>query len=199
MRKLIGITTPCFFKGEAAILTQLLEEGITRLHIRKPRCELSDMEQLVRSIPTHYYPQISLHDCFQLTEKYAIGGIHLNRRNTTTPARFTGITSCSLHSLNEIEACSHFDYLFLSPIFDSISKEGYHSPFSLEGLKKLSALQIINDRIIALGGIDESTIPLLNDINFGGIAVLGGLWGNKKAYKAEDILQRFRNMRSLLK
>ncbi|MDL2265834.1 thiamine phosphate synthase [Parabacteroides sp. OttesenSCG-928-G07] len=198
MRKLIGITTPYFFDGEAAILTQLLEEGITRLHIRKPGGELSDMELLIRSIPAYYYPQISLHDCFQLAEKYSLGGLHLNSRNTIIPTNFSGILSRSLHNLDEIDTDTHFDYMFLSPIFDSISKVDYHSHFSLEELKRLSDLNLINNRIIALGGIDETTIPLLDGINFGGVAVLGGLWGNDREHKTEDTLRRFKNIRLLM-
>ena len=34
--KLVGITRPTFFKGEADAITLLLEGGLDLLHIRKP-------------------------------------------------------------------------------------------------------------------------------------------------------------------
>ena len=66
------------------------------------------------------------------------------------------------------------DYVFLSPIFDSISKQGYKGVFSENVLR--NAEGIIDAKVIALGGVTFSAIPWLQSLNFGGAAFLGDVW-----------------------
>ena len=68
------------------------------------------------------------------------------------------------------------NYMFLSPIFDSISKEGYGAAFTPEMLNDAAANKIIDNKVIALGGIDASHIQALKDWHFGGAAFLGDIW-----------------------
>ena len=69
-----------------------------------------------------------------------------------------------------------YDYLFLSPIFDSISKVGYKSGFNDEELLNASVDGIIDERVIALGGVTFDKIPYLKELHFGGVAMIGGLY-----------------------
>ena len=160
MKKLIVITSPYFFKGEDSILSHLFDEGMQHLHLRKPDSEANELRKLLDRIPDIYYPKVVLHDCFNLAIEYGLGGIHLNRRNNQSPDGFTGTISCSCHSIEELEQFGKLDYLFLSPIFQSISKEGYGNGFKPETLRQASNAGIINDKVIALGGIDLTTLPL---------------------------------------
>lgn len=178
MKRLIVLTVPHFFSGEGYVITRLFEEGMEHLHIRKPGCEANEIIGLVDDIPSTYHKRIVLHDCFDLTADYAIGGIHLNSRNLHIPTGFKGSISRSCHTLLEVQESKRFDYVFLSPIFDSISKQGYGSGFSMELLEYASSKGIINERVIALGGMNATTIPQIGRLNFGGAAVLGALWGN---------------------
>jgi thiamine monophosphate synthase len=75
-----------------------------------------------------------------------------------------------------LEGIEGYDYVFLSPVFDSISKEGYRAAFSHEELLRASEAGLINAKVIALGGIDATTLPLLKPYKFGGIGVLGAIW-----------------------
>jgi thiamine-phosphate pyrophosphorylase len=72
----------------------------------------------------------------------------------------------------------HFDYVFLSPIFDSISKAGYKSAFTEEMLKEASDKGIIDEKVVALGGVTFDKIPYLKKLNFGGAAMMGILVGS---------------------
>ena len=172
MNKLVVITTPYFFADEASLIELLFAEGMSRLHLRKPDCKRDELEGLLDKISPAYYDRIVLHDWFTLAEERALGGIHLNKRNPEAPPLYKGSISRSCHSLEEIiEYKPVCDYVFLSPIFQSISKERYGSGFSLDGLR--NAKGIIDDKVIALGGICPRTITKLKDIPFGGVAVLG--------------------------
>lgn len=199
MKKLIVITTPDFFQGEADLLVRLFEEGLMYLHLRKPGCHRADIKSLLDEIPSVYYARIRLHDCFEVTSTYPLGGVHLNRRNSQIPTGFKGCISRSCHSLQEIEKYSDCDYLFLSPVFESISKEGYGSGFSIEALQKASAQNIIHDQVIALGGMSTTTIPRIRQLGFGGVAVLGALWGNTpSAEQSANIIKHYKQLQLCL-
>lgn len=192
--KLIVITTPRFFPDEASLLNRLFEQGMNRLHLRKPGCGKDELEALLDKVSPIFYPRIVLHDWFCVTEERMLGGIHLNRRNPEVPARYGGSVSRSCHSLEEVrEYKSASDYVFLSPIFQSISKEGYGSGFSLEELRE--AKGVIDDKVIALGGINRQTIAKIKEIPFGGVAVLGALWGNNPSLQlADQITTQFKHL-----
>lgn len=175
--KWIVITMPDFIEHEAKYINQLFEAGIDLLHLRKPDSSLEDCERLLQEIAPKWYPQIVVNDHFSLCQKYHLHGIHLNRRNHEIPERFQGSISCSCHSLEEvIEKKPVCDYVFLSPIFDSISKQGYRSAFDDATLKKASAEGIIDQKVVALGGVTRERIALLEKYGFGGAAMLGDIW-----------------------
>lgn len=176
--KLIGITQPTFFKGEADAITFLLEGGLDILHIRKPGSLSEEIASLLSDIPSHLYSQIVIHDHFELTDSFSLKGIHLNSRNPERPSLYKGCVSRSCHSVTELSSIDGINYCFLSPIFNSISKKGYSSGFSAEELEDASRKGIINPKVYALGGVEPKHIPLLQNYGFGGIAVLGYLWQN---------------------
>ena len=88
------------------------------------------------------------------------------------------------------------NYVFLSPIFDSISKEGYGAAFSPEVLRDAASKQIIDNKVVALGGIEASHINALKEWHFGGAAFLGDIW-NRIDYK--DVDAYLDHLRQLLK
>ncbi len=191
MKQLVVITTPAFFDGEADILTQLFHEGMSRLHIRKPDCRIGELEALLCQLPADFHRHIVLHDHFDLAMKHGLYGIHLNRRNGGIPSGFTGNVSRSYHTLDEMADLSNYNYVFLSPLFDSISKEGYPAAFSSEALEQAAEAGLINPKVIALGGMDSETITQIARFSFGGVAVLGALWGQSGSIAMEEVVTRF--------
>ncbi len=106
--------------------------------------------------------------------------------------KFFGTYSKSCHSLEELSMTLHSHYVFLSPIFDSISKIDYYQGFTLEQLREAKEKNIITERVIALGGITAENIPIVRELGFGGVAVLGSLWWDYAVSKDVDkLLQRF--------
>lgn len=174
--KWIVITLPQFIDNEATYIEQLFEAGIDLLHLRKPESNIEDCERLIQQIDKKWYSKIVVHDHFELCEKYQLHGIHLNRRNHEIPEGFKGNISRSCHSLEELKAIDSYDYVFLSPIFDSISKIGYNHSFSNKTLEDAAQSGLINDQVIALGGVTPDFLPQLRAWNFGGAAFLGDIW-----------------------
>lgn len=191
--KLIIITHPDFIENEAEAINRLFEAGLETLHLRKPESTQQELSSLINRIRQEYHNRIVLHDHFTLCGEFNIKGLHLNRRNSIIPDGFNGQISASCHSINEASALKDkFDYIFLSPIFDSISKEGYLSNFTEEEIRKAKESGIIDKRVYALGGIETGNINIVKDMGFGGAAVLGCLWneftGNSKI---ECLIEQF--------
>jgi thiamine-phosphate pyrophosphorylase len=104
--------------------------------------------------------------------------VHLNRRNPELLDDLKGKrVSVSCHSIEEIlQWKEKTDYCFLSPVFDSISKQGYRSGFSLSELNRLFNEGVLDERVCALSGITFGNIPQLEAVGFTSFALLSSLW-----------------------
>ena len=175
--KLITITLPVFFEKEAEAITSLFDAGLEILHLRKPGASYEDMEKLLNKLPSEYLERIVTHEHFQLASFLNLKGIHLNGRNPVAPAGFTGHISRSCHSLEEVSKYkTTCDYVFLSPIYDSISKKGYSSAYTPDTLQKARQAGIIDAKVMALGGVTVTHFPEISSSGFGGAVLLGDIW-----------------------
>ncbi len=179
----VVITLPHFFDGEAAQIVQLLRSAVDLVHIRKPQASLHEVERLLSQIPAEYRDRLVLHDHYQLADKYRLHGIHLNSRNPLPPTGWQGSVSRSCHTLQEVrEWKDRCDYVSLSPVFDSISKEGYRAAFTASELAQGRADGTIDRKVLALGGVTFNRIDEVLGIGFGGAMILGDAWkGSQQA------------------
>ena len=186
--KLIVITSPQFVRCETEILSSLFDAGLEILHLRKPESTEQELEKLIAGLPGCYLQRIVIHDHFPLAARWGLRGIHLNSRHPLPPPFHQGSISCSCHSIAEVcERKPSCDYLFLSPIFDSISKQGYRAGFPSDVLQQAHHKGIIDDKVMALGGVEFSRLPQLRQWGFGGAAMLGDIWQRSP----EEILPHF--------
>lgn len=191
--RLVIITSPDFLPDEARIITGLFKTGLDLLHLRKPDADVCEVESLLQKIPMEYRQQIIIHDSFSLKEDFSLGGIHLNSRHPEAPDNYSGLISRACHSLEEVEATvSRFDYVLMSPVYDSISKQGYRSGYSREALTEAQAKGIINEKVVALGGISKENLAEIKALGFGGAALLGDIWNRYRTWEdAEAVLSHF--------
>ena len=185
MRDVIVITKPEMFPGEADMVNTLFANGMQRLHLRKPGASEEEMAEWIGRIDLPFRQKIIVHDHHRLLRTMGLGGIHLNARNPEAPAWFSAerqkrgsvTLSRSCHSLEEIAQWKGVcDYLFLSPIFDSISKGGYTSAFTRETLLQAYHDGLFSKPVYALGGVSADNIRSIYDYGFAGAAVIGSLW-----------------------
>lgn len=196
--KLIVVTAPTFFVEEDKIITALFEEGLDILHLRKPETPAMYSERLLTLIPQKYHKRIITHEHFYLQEEFSLMGIHLNTRNPKEPHDYSGHISCTCHSLDEVRNKKHFyDYLFLSPIYNCITKTGVTSGFTAEELRQAEKSKIIDSKVMALGGITSDNILEIKDYGFGGAVIMGGLWNKFNACTDRDYLEVIRHFKKL--
>ena len=175
--KIIAITTPKVIDEDTFLIKNLLERGIDFVHLRKPDADINACRKLLSELTDEERTKIIVHDFPELYFEFSLKGIHINRNVTILPNDYKGYKTRSCHSLEEIiKYKNDYDYLFLSPIFDSISKVGYKSEFNNQDLLEASEGGIIDEKVIALGGVTFDKIPYLEELHFGGVAMIGGLY-----------------------
>ena len=190
--KLIVITSPEFLINEADAINGLFRAGLQVLHLRKPNASAGEIENLIRQIDSKYRNRIVLHEHFLLAERYCLKGIHLNMRNSKVPVGYKGHVSCSCHTMEEVSKWKPVcDYIFLSPIFDSISKTEYRAAFTSTDLLKARNDGVIDSKVIALGGICKRNMAEAKEMGFGGVAVLGDIWN----HLGKDFISHFMTLK----
>lgn len=193
MMEWIVITSPGFLQGEADFIDRLFNHGLDRLHLRKPGADIGECRRLLDGISREWLPQIVVHDNFGLCREYGLGGVHLNGRNPMAPPNHEGSVSRSCHSLEEISRYKgECDYLTLSPIFNSISKQGYMAAFGPGQLAAARDSGLIDRRVIALGGVTLENIPRVKELGFGGVAILGDVWQRMADGSVDEYLASLR-------
>lgn len=172
----IVITGPAFAADEERRIVRFLDEGALFVHIRKPEADEGAVRALVEAVPAQYRQRLAIHDFLHLACEYGLGGVHLNSRNSTVPAGFRGRVSRSCHTVGELRADTTSDYMFLSPVFDSISKPGYKAAFSCSELGDALADSNLAARTYALGGVAPARYAEVERFGFAGVALLGAAW-----------------------
>lgn len=169
--------------NEIELLNALFKEGLMFYHLRKPSKNYQEHCAYLNEIEATYHNRIVVHYHHELINKYPLKGIHFQEQKRRdyidNPGRyFKGLEmfgktiSSSFHEPEELESCEfEFDYHLLSPVFSSISKEGYEGRgFDVNHIDKL---------IVGMGGINEKTLAETIPLGFKGIGVLGGVWNTE--------------------
>ncbi len=201
--KLIVITTPAFFIEEDRIITALFEEGLDYLHLRKPGTGPVYSERLLSLIPDQYHKRIVTHDHFYLKNEFNLMGIHLNHRNPDIPDKYRGHVSCSCHSMEEVKRFKEIcGYVFISPVFDSISKSNYDSAYTKEQITNASESGIIDRKVVALGGINKENLHRIKEFGFGGAALSGDIWNKFDTLGSvsyRHVIEHFKELKKIAK
>jgi thiamine-phosphate pyrophosphorylase len=190
------ITSPEQLHEEEQIIVALLSAGASRVLLRKPDWTMEQYRKLLDKINPGCYDRIIIRDQPGLATGYGLAGIHwsstasalyeaqeCSRMNADGKKNSsgTGRTSSSpeklfthstgIHSAAEItQTATRYTTLLLSPVFDSISKPGYH------GRAGGMLFNKDNRPVLALGGVDHNNIIFLKQWQFDGAALLGAIW-----------------------
>ena len=184
--------------NEIEILHQLFQEGLQYYHFRKPNKNYQEHCDYLNQIDKKYHDRIVVHFFHELINEYNLKGIHFQeakRRdvlsteykvqstetfmqdyakslNTNYSVLKTKNFSSSFHEPSELEKCEfEFDYHLLSPVFSSISKEGYQGRgFDVNSIAKT---------IIGMGGVTAHNLEEFDTLGYHGVGVLGGVWNSK--------------------
>jgi len=192
--ELIVVTSPDYFEGEGRLINEFFAEGLGLLHLRKPGNDALKFRQLMMEIDPEYYPAISIHQHHELADEFSLRRLHFTaqHRKLMVSGDLNDLSeqgfylSSSVHGLIELtdlskinrtteKNLSSFDYFFYGPVFNSISKKGYHSQLDDDFILPPHLI-----KVIAIGGVQSDRLVKLKRMNFDGAAVLGTIWHQKE-------------------
>lgn len=186
---LIVISSPESIENEASLINQLFDEGLSLFHLRKPDSSEDEIKSLMLNINPNHYSKLVFHQHHYLAKNFGIKRLHfteLNRKQLKESgtldlkANFFHL-STSIHSLEDHKNLWHyFDYAFLGPVFNSISKKGYKA---IDVKNEIKNDETRITKLIALGGITKSNLNEPLSWGFDGIAILGSIWENENPIK----------------
>lgn len=190
MNTITIITHPEQIANESKILQALFENGLERLHIRKPNYTPIQMKKYLDEIAPEYRSKTVVHQHHFLAVDYGCSGVHFSaeKRMATNPEIFTKhkadnfTISTSVHNCADAASLSKaIDYSFIGPVFHSISKPGYDVKidFSSPEFKQL----VHTSALVAIGGISPETINQALDYDFKSFALLGAIWNSRTPLK----------------
>ncbi len=183
--KIIVISLPNFIETEAKQIIELFEAGVDYFHVRKPKADKAKVRQLICDIPEAFHCRLKLHYYSNLLEEFPLLNYHHSGMSEYNP-ELKRLQSKSFHNLSELRSGDPYDYAFISPVFESISKEGYHANINLQELNShLLDNQITN--VVALGGISEENVAQLKGLPLNGVSLLGSIWRVKPEDRPEYI------------
>lgn len=184
--KLILLSSESQEPHEILLLEQMFQAGLEVFHLRKPDWDVARTARFLDQLQEKFHDRVVLHDHYALIHRYKLRGIHLNARNSAKweqEKEFAQHRSVSCHALEELAGVrkEDFTYAFLSPIFPSISKEGYVPNYGRAEIQ--AAVQACDVDLIALGGISADTIEQCEAMGFRGAAVLGTIWNANNPFE----------------
>lgn len=170
-----------FIQDESKILSSLFNEGLERLHLKKLGT-LEEWRNMLQEIPKQFHGKIVLHSKYELQKEFPDLLLHSGKAENSKGV----FVSSSSHSLLEVESkIESFEYVFLSPIYTSLSKEKY-SPKEDFDIQQIN----LKEKIVALGGIEPGRLMDLRLRGFNHIAILGFIWN-----QPEKAISRFKQIK----
>jgi len=205
--KLVIISPEGYEPREHAVMAQLFAAGLERYHVRKPDWAVHAVRNFVRVVPEQWRSRLVLHQHHELVEELGCGGMHFKDSkvgrgvpaepgsNAPRPAVAPHLfTSRSCHELTALDvALGDYDAVFFSPVFPSISKQGYRPMIDLETVAERLSRRTVEEQkteIIALGGITPENCARCAELGFDGVAVLGALWLAVEPLRVFNALQQ---------
>ena len=197
--KLIIISYPEKIDGEENFISFLFDNGLEYYHLRKPSWAKSQMADFLKKIPDQYHKRIIIHNNWDLTNDFDLGGIHVREadKHSLSKGKYN-FHSIAIHKPEELyQIDGDFKYALLSPIFNSISKKDVKAAFNLDDLKTTFAKKHPKVPVFALGGINLDNISKVKKIGFDGVAVLGFIWNIFKNKGSEEAISNFKKLQAL--
>jgi thiamine-phosphate pyrophosphorylase len=190
MTRLIVISSEKDLPAETQRVNALFGAGLRLFHLRKPAWTIEEQRHFLSAIEPQYLSGISVHQHHALAGEFGLRYCHVKEKDRDSVQKQPGLSySTSFHSYNDLQFESHaWNYCFLGPLFDSISKTGYQSKFAAD----FNIEEDLYQRVFALGGINKNNISTVFEKGFYGAAVLGTVWNDPEKsvdnFKALDEL-----------
>ncbi len=179
-----GVASPANFQDSSRLIRQqfqhLLSNKVLAFQLREKSIEDSRLFELAEQLRSlaNQDSYIVINERFDIALAANLDGVHLPSSGIPTSVVRAAIgmdliLGRSVHTLEELaEAKSgDADYVFVSPVFPTISKESMLTPIGIDGLRKF-CYKAGNLPVFALGGV---TLENLDSLQKAGAAGYAGI------------------------
>lgn len=186
---LVLITPPVTVPNEIALVRKMMKRGLGTLHIRKDWTHEWQCTEYLSSLRD--CSSCVLHTFHHAAPPWKLKGIHykeIDRPDGIIRAP-SGVrtVSTSFHQLSQLGTCmGDLDYVFLSRLYPSISKQTMSSELLLGNDDLQHYLATSRYPVIALGGVVPEKFKELKELGFSGAALLGSVWNADNPLAAMD-------------
>jgi thiamine-phosphate pyrophosphorylase len=196
---MIVITNPIAIANETNTIHALFECGLELLHVRKPDYSVEELRLFLSKVHPEFRSQLVLHQQHDIANEFGINRIHftesaratLDLESTNNNDGF--IKSTSIHTMADFNKLdSYFEYAFLSPIYQSISKLDYKS--DLDAVTAIAQGTNYKTKLVALGGISIENIEKTYQLGFDDVALLGSIWNQTNPIKNFKLCQKIAHL-----
>ena len=187
----ILISSPEIVHNEIITIKSFLRKEDNLFHLRRYVSFEEEVVSFLSSFTEEERKQIVLNHHHFLASEFGINRLHFSENDRIEIGdekleklhSLGFILSTSVHTVEDFEKLtSVFEYAFLSPVFDSISKENYKAvSFDLANIRR-------DIKLIALGGVTFENYNDALNLGFDGVAFLGGIWNQENPLTCVDQL-----------
>jgi thiamine-phosphate pyrophosphorylase len=195
--------------NEIPILLQMFTQGLPVYHVRKTGFSTRDLQTYLREIPEKYHPRIVIHTHHELAMKFNLKGIYIShshrKRKIATALKLLWFKLRKRNlmvsrTFRSIENITHYnllyDYVFLSPVFDSFSTN-LRPGFSEQNLQY--ALKQTKYTVLACGGTTVESIQKVHELGFSGAVFYSAIWKTKNPLEAfKKVKAKFEELNLLM-
>lgn len=181
-------TNPEEIQNEAEILHQMAELSIDYIVLRKPLNDTDYLLAFTEQLSPLVLSKLIVSD-IEVFNQFKVKGFHFSRtfiKNKTITVlqnlknsiqQNNQISSISCHNIQTLETLDNdYDLVFISPVFNSISKENEPSRWDIDELKTFLIKPKTKTNFLALGGVNFENIKKIKETGFDGVGILGYIW-----------------------
>ena len=187
----ILLSSPYIIHKDIITVKSFLIKDDNIFHLRRYESSEHEVVAFLSSFSEEERKQIALNHHHFLASEFGINRLHFSEKDRIEIGdekleklhSLGFILSTSVHSVDDFQKLnSVFEYAFLSPVFDSISKENYKAvSFDLKEVRK-------DIKLIALGGITIENYKEALNLGFDGVGFLGGVWDQENPLRCVNQL-----------
>jgi len=176
---------------EVRVIKTFIDHEAHFFHLRRYESTEDEVVQFLNSFTEEERKQIVLNHHHFLASEFGVNRLHFSENDRIEigdekleKLHVIGfILSTSVHSVEDFQKLnSVFEYAFLSPVFDSITKQNHKAvSFDLNDVRK-------DIKLIALGGITVENYHNALNLGFDGVAFLGGVWNQENPLTSINLL-----------
>ncbi|MDO4949080.1 MAG: thiamine phosphate synthase [Bacteroidales bacterium] len=179
---------------------QAVQAGVTMVQLREKDCSTAcfvALAEALRHALRPYNVPLIINDRIDVALAVDADGVHIGQSDMPyeTARRLLGhdkIIGLSVENLQQVKEANGLDvdYIGISPVFATDTKTDTARPFGLDGLRE--ALSVSEHPTVAIGGMNERTIPEVMDCGVDGVALVSAI------IASNDVCSATRRLRSLV-